>query len=57
MTVDRVATAHRSTYGGKTVYFCGAHCKKRFDAEPERFLEGREVAAMAHAGEPGHHGH
>jgi uncharacterized membrane protein YraQ (UPF0718 family)/YHS domain-containing protein len=31
MRVDRQKTPHRSEHEGKTVYFCGAHCKKRFD--------------------------
>ena len=33
MTVDRHRTPHRSVAGGRTVYFCGAGCKARFDAE------------------------
>jgi uncharacterized protein len=33
MTVDR-KTPHTSSHGGRTVYFCSAHCKSRFDAEP-----------------------
>jgi uncharacterized protein len=56
MTVDRHKTPHRSTYHGETVYFCSAHCKKRFDAEPERYVAGREPAPLVHAGH-GHHGH
>ena len=31
MTVDR-KTPHTSFSGGRTVYFCSAHCKKQFDA-------------------------
>jgi YHS domain-containing protein len=37
MTVDRAKTPHRSEWERKTVYFCGAGCKKRFDAEPQRY--------------------
>jgi uncharacterized protein len=33
MTVDRRRTPHRSVVAGRTVYFCGAGCKERFDAE------------------------
>jgi uncharacterized membrane protein YraQ (UPF0718 family)/YHS domain-containing protein len=57
MTVDRHKTEHRSRYKGTTVYFCSAHCKKRFDADPESFVEsaGREGAALAHGGEHHHH--
>ncbi len=37
MSVDRFKTAHRSKFGGRTFFFCGAGCKARFDAEPEAF--------------------
>ncbi len=50
MTVDRHKTPYRSEYAGATVYFCSAHCKKLFDADPERYLEAREAAPLAHAG-------
>jgi YHS domain-containing protein len=33
MTVDRHKTPYRSERDGETVYFCGAHCKKTFDAD------------------------
>jgi hypothetical protein len=36
------------------VYFCSAHCKKRFDEDPERYLAAREAPVLAHAGEHGH---
>jgi uncharacterized protein len=32
MTVDRHKTPHRSVVDGRTVYFCGAGCKAKFDA-------------------------
>ena len=40
MTVDRHAGKPTSEFRGKTVYFCGAGCKAKFDAAPERYLEG-----------------
>ena len=55
MTVAR-GTPHTSTYEGNTVYFCSAHCKKRFDEDPERYVGPREAPTLAHAGEHGHHG-
>jgi YHS domain-containing protein len=57
MTIDRFKTPFRSEYAGRTVYFCGAGCKARFDAEPERYLDpsGRQAAPMAHAGHHGRH--
>ena len=30
MTVDR-KTPYTSSHDGRTVYFCSAHCKNRFD--------------------------
>lgn len=32
---DAVAT---STYKGKTYHFCAMGCKKKFDADPERYV-------------------
>ena len=55
MTVDR-GTPHTSMYDGKTVYFCSAHCKKRFDEDPEQYVGPREAPVLVHAGEHGHHG-
>jgi hypothetical protein len=37
------------------VYFCSAHCKKRFDEDPEGHVGEREAAPLAHAGEHAHH--
>jgi uncharacterized membrane protein YraQ (UPF0718 family)/YHS domain-containing protein len=53
MTVDRHETPHSSVHDGTTAYFCSAHCKARFDAEPERYVRGRGAAPLAPAG---HHG-
>jgi YHS domain-containing protein len=48
MTVDR-AKARRSTYRGRTVFFCSDHCKARFDADPERYVGGgRHEEVHAH---------
>ena len=35
MTVDRKAGGPTSVHHGRTYYFCGAHCKHTFDANPE----------------------
>jgi P-type Cu+ transporter len=37
MTVDRGAGGPSSDHRGKTYYFCGAHCKHTFDANPEAY--------------------
>ena len=38
MMVDEKTAAGKSEYQGKNYYFCAAICKKKFDAEPERFV-------------------
>jgi xanthine dehydrogenase accessory factor len=38
MTVAIEGAQHRSVHEGVTYYFCGAHCRHRFEAEPERFV-------------------
>jgi uncharacterized membrane protein YraQ (UPF0718 family)/YHS domain-containing protein len=48
MTVDRHAGNPTSTYGGKTWFFCGAHCKHRFDEQPELFSSRSRAAATGH---------
>ena len=50
MTVDRHKTPHSSVHDGATFYFCSAHCKKRFDDDPERAVRRREAEPLAHAG-------
>ena len=55
MTVDRSKTPYLSVWNGKTFYFCSAACKERFEADPERYVVGREAAPLAHAGQHGHH--
>jgi Cu+-exporting ATPase len=37
MMVEKDKAAATSEHGGKTVYFCAVGCKKRFDANPERY--------------------
>ena len=37
MTVDRHAGKPTSTYGGKTFYFCGEHCRHTFNANPQEY--------------------
>jgi YHS domain-containing protein len=56
MRVDRHKTPHRSEHAGTTVYFCSAHCKARFDEDPDRYVAAREGPVLAHAGDGGPHG-
>jgi Cu+-exporting ATPase len=52
MGVDANSAAGKSSYRGKTYYFCSSSCHSRFDAHPERFIEGK--SAVAHPiGVPG----
>jgi xanthine dehydrogenase accessory factor len=37
MTVAVGPAAEQTAYDGATVYFCSAHCRAQFEAEPERF--------------------
>ena len=37
MTVEIATSTIRSERAGETVHFCSEHCKKKFDADPERY--------------------
>ena len=41
MQVDENKAAGKSEYNGKTYYFCAPSCKRKFDAEPEKYLKGQ----------------
>jgi uncharacterized membrane protein YraQ (UPF0718 family)/YHS domain-containing protein len=47
MTVDRHAGKPTTIHAGRTVYFCGAGCKAKFEADPERYLAGRATRTAA----------
>jgi len=42
MKVDPADAKHRFSYKGQDYFFCGARCRERFEAEPEKFLQPRE---------------
>ena len=42
MSVQPSHAAGDSVYRGHTYYFCGAGCKRKFDIEPERYLNKQE---------------
>ena len=48
MTVDRHAGNPTSGYAAKTWFFCGAHCKHRFDEQPELLSSRSRDAASDH---------
>jgi Cu+-exporting ATPase len=39
MDVDPHTTQHRADHAGRTYYFCSAGCRKKFVAEPARYLD------------------
>jgi Cu+-exporting ATPase len=43
MTVDVATARYRTTYEGRTYYFCSAGCLERFTADPAPFLAASEV--------------
>src|SRR5690242_19058059 len=38
MHVDPTVTPHRAEHAGQRYFFCGAKCRERFVAEPDRYL-------------------
>lgn len=50
MKVDPAKAKHRVTYKGQDYFFCGARCRERFEAEPEKFLHPRGLEPAAPAG-------
>jgi len=50
MTVNRDTAKHRFSYHGHDYYFCGARCRERFEAEPEKYLQPKKPEPAAPAG-------
>ena len=50
MKVDPATAKHRFSYHGQDYFFCGARCRERFEADPEKFLKPREAEPAAPAG-------
>jgi P-type Cu+ transporter len=50
MSVDPATAMHRSSYQGQDYFFCGARCRERFEAEPEKFLQPSQPEPAAPAG-------
>lgn len=47
MTVDPEQAAGKSKYKGEEYFFCSANCKRKFDANPEAFVEEKEAGETA----------
>jgi len=43
MSVDPAKTAHRVSHEARDYYFCSAHCRERFIADPRKYLVAKKV--------------
>jgi Cu+-exporting ATPase len=43
MSVDPATAKHRVAYNGQDYFFCSARCRERFEAEPEKFLQPKQM--------------
>ena len=50
MSVNRQTAKHRLEYRSREYSFCGARCRERFAAEPEKFLQPKAPEPDAPAG-------
>jgi Cu+-exporting ATPase len=50
MKVARETAKHRFAYRGQDYFFCGARCRQRFEAEPEKFLQPKQPEPAVPAG-------
>jgi Cu+-exporting ATPase len=50
MSVRRETAKHRFAYRGQDYFFCGARCRERFEAEPDKFLKPKAPEPAAPAG-------
>ena len=41
MSIDPETAKHRSSHDGRSYYFCCAGCKGKFEADPERYVNGK----------------
>ncbi|AFL66382.1 YHS domain-containing protein [Desulfurococcus amylolyticus] len=46
MKVDPGKTQYKTVYKGKIYYFCSSKCKKRFEENPEYYLEHGPVGMV-----------
>jgi YHS domain-containing protein len=50
MRIDADAAAASVEHGGTTYYFCGEGCKRAFEDDPKRYLEGAAEGEGSDAG-------
>jgi Cu+-exporting ATPase len=53
MMVDPQATVHRATHAGADYFFCSAGCRKKFEADPARYVAAESSAPDRTAGQIG----
>ena len=44
MDVNPASAAAQSQYEGQTFYFCSTDCKRKFDANPQRYVDETDRA-------------
>ncbi len=62
MSVDPTRTAHHAEHAGHTYHFCSAHCRSKFEGNPQAYVPASapkapvaEHASCHHEGAHGHH--
>ncbi|MBA4312128.1 MAG: YHS domain-containing protein [Chlorobiaceae bacterium] len=48
MKVEQDTAPGKSQFNGKTYYFCAISCKKKFDADPKKYLDPNSPAEPMH---------
>ena len=48
MKVEQDTAPGKSQFNGKTYYFCAIPCKKKFDADPKKYLDPNSAAEPMH---------
>jgi Cu+-exporting ATPase len=44
MEVNPASAAAQSEYQGQTFYFCSSACQRKFDADPEKYIDDTDRA-------------
>ncbi len=48
--IDEKLAVAQSEHMGKAYYFCAPNCKKAFDEDPAKYIEGGEHGMAEHSG-------
>src|SRR5438034_10021776 len=52
MSVDPNTAPAKTTHDGKSYYFCCPHCLKKFEANPQSYLDGKRESLSLGLGRP-----